>query len=385
MIAPDSRSTTENPHRGMAIDDEASAYDQKRAPHQDHPSSSYRAYQVTGQRNFALVERELREPGDREVRIRTLACGVCHTDSLAAEGLRSDPSSPLVPGHEIIGAIDAVGAFVDRRWQVGDRVGLGFLGGPCHECPYCRRGDFVNCTDQPQPGTTVDGGYAEMVYARPSGLVRIPDGYDALTAAPLLCAGVTMFNALRAAHAPLNSVVAIQGIGGLGHLGVQYAKMMGFRVVAIARGSEKGPLAQEMGADYYIDSTAEDPAAALSALGGAAAIVATAASGSSMGALVAGLRSRGRLVIVGASPEPVPITTTDLIFGERSIQGSITGSAADIEEGLEFGLSHQIAPTIEAMPFTEAPAAYERMMSGRARFRVVLEFGANAPSASAAT
>lgn len=336
--------------------------------------NTYRAYQVTGQRSFALVERELREPSANEVRMRTLACGVCHSDTLAVEGQRADPEQPMVPGHEIVGVIDAVGGGVDDRWQVGDRVGLGFLGGQCGRCEYCGRGDFVNCTDQPQPGTTVDGGYAEVVYARPSGLVRVPDGFDALSAAPLLCAGVTVFNALRAAQAPLNTLVAVQGIGGLGHLGIQYAAKMGYRVAAIARGTDKARLATELGADHYIDSSTDDTAAALNALGGATAIVATASSGRSMAGLLAGLRPRGRLVVVGASAEPMAVHTPDLIFGGRSIIGSLTGSAAQNEDNLGFSLAHQIAPLIEPLPFTAAPQAYERMMSGHARFRVVLDF-----------
>lgn len=336
--------------------------------------TSYRAYQVTGQHEFSLVNRELHEPADGQVRIRTLACGVCHSDVLAVEGQRTDPTTPVVPGHEIVGVIDAVGNRVNERWRIGDRVGLGFLGGQCNQCDSCRLGDFVNCADQPQPGTTEDGGYAEVVYARPSGLVRIPEGFDALTAAPLLCAGITVFNALRTGQAPPNTLVAVQGIGGLGHLGIQYAKKMGYRVAAIARGTEKASLAATLGADHYVDSSAEDPGSALTALGGATAIVATAASGASMAGLVAGFRPRGRLVVVGASPEPIPVYTADLIFGGRSIIGSLTGSAIDNEENLAFSLTHQIAPMIEPLPFEDAPNAYDRMMSGRARFRVVLDF-----------
>lgn len=232
----------------------------------------------------------------------------------------------------------------------------------------------MNCTDQPQPGTTTDGGYAEVVYARPSGLVRVPEGFDALTAAPLLCAGITVFNALRAGAAPPNSLVAVQGIGGLGHLGIQYAKKTGYRVAAIARGTDKAALAATLGADHYIDSAAADPSAALNALGGATAIVATASHGPSMASLVPGLQPRGRLVVVGASPEPMPVLTPDLIFGGRSVVGSLTGSAIENEDNLAFSLAHQIAPLIEPLPFTDAPKAYDRMMSGRARFRVVLDF-----------
>lgn len=287
---------------------------------------TYRAYQVSGQRNFTLVERDVVEPLDGQVRIRTLACGVCHSDVLAVEGQREDPHRPVVPGHEVVGVIDAVGTGV-RGWTVGQRVGLGFLGGQCNQCDHCRRGEFVDCTDQPQPGTTVDGGYAEMVYARSSGLVRIPDEFDPLTAAPLLCAGLTLFNALRASTAALNGLVAIQGIGGLGHLGIQYARKMGYRVAAIARGSEKSSLAADLGAEHYIDSAIEDPGEALTALGGASAIIATAASGASMSPLLAGLRPRGRLVVVGAAPDPIEVRTSDLIFGGRSVVGGLTGSA----------------------------------------------------------
>lgn len=335
--------------------------------------ASYRAYQVTGQRNFTLVDRELLDPEPGHVRIRVQACGVCHSDVLAVEGQRPDPQEPRVPGHEVVGVIDALGPEVPAQWRVGDRVGVGFLGGQCNQCDYCRRGDFVNCTDQPKPGTTVDGGYAEMIYARSSGLVRVPAGFDPLTAAPLLCAGVTVFNALRASAAPPNTLVGVQGIGGLGHLGIQYAKKMGYRVAAIARGTDKSALAASLGAEHYIDSAAQDPASALTALGGAAAVIATAAHGPSMAALIAGLRPRGRLVVVGASPEPLPVLTSDLIFGGRSILGSLTGSAIDNEDNLGFSLAHQIAPMIEPMPFRDAPNAYARMMSGRARFRVVLD------------
>ena len=346
--------------------------------------ATYRAFQVTGSRNFALVERDVVDPPAGQVRIRTSACGVCHSDLLAVEGQRDDPTRPVVPGHEVVGVIDAVGAGV-QGWRVGQHVGLGFLGGQCNQCEFCRRGDFVNCTDQPQPGTTTDGGYAEMVYARSSGLVRISDDVDPLSAAPLLCAGLTVFNALRAGSAPLNALVAVQGIGGLGHLGIQYAHRMGFRVAAIARGTDKAALAADLGADHFIDSAVMDPGSALTALGGAAAIVATAASGTSMSPLLTGLAPRGRLVVVGAAPDPIEVATSDLIFGGRSIVGSLTGSAIDNEDNLAFSVAHQITPMIEPMPFEEAPKAYEHMMSGRARFRVVLDVdGSRGPAAGAA-
>ena len=203
---------------------------------------TYRAFQVTGQRQFELVERDVVEPEPGNVRVRVLACGVCHSDFISGEGVRPDPSQPVVPGHEIIGVVDAVGPGV-TAWSVGDRVGLGFLGGHCGECAQCQRGDFVNCLNQPQPGTTEDGGYAEIVYARASGLVRVPESMNPIEAAPLLCAGITTFNALRHADAPPGAVVAIQGIGGLGHLGVQHAKQLGYHTVAIARGQDKAELA----------------------------------------------------------------------------------------------------------------------------------------------
>ncbi|WP_238453394.1 alcohol dehydrogenase catalytic domain-containing protein [Micromonospora sp. ATA51] len=239
--------------------------------------TTYRAFEVTGAGQFALVERELTDPTPGQVRLRVQACGVCHTDTLAVNGLLRDPSTPIVPGHEIVGVIDAVGAGV-TAWRPGDRVGVGFLNGHCGECDSCRRGDFVNCAAQPLTGTTVDGGYAEVAYARASGLVRIPDRLAATDAAPLLCAGLTMYQALQGLDARPGALVAVQGIGGLGHLGLQYARELGYRVVAIARGTEKAGLATELGAETYLDSTTEDVGAALQKLGGAAAIVATAAS-----------------------------------------------------------------------------------------------------------
>jgi propanol-preferring alcohol dehydrogenase len=336
--------------------------------------STYRAFEVTGTREFSLVEREIGEPPPGQVRLRVESCGVCHSDVLAVEGLRADPSRPIVPGHEIVGVIDAVGDGV-TAWQAGDRVGVGYLGGQDNECDFCRRGDFVNCTDQPWTGTTVDGGYAEYTFARASGLVRIPDGLSPLGTAPLLCAGLTTYRALRQIDARPGALVAVQGIGGLGHLGVQYAEKLGYRVAAIARGTDKAELSAQLGADHYIDSAAEDPGAALRTLGGAAAIIATAANGAAMSALVGGLAPRGRMLVVGAAPDPISVQTQDLIFGTRSLTGSLTGSSIENEDNLAFSLTQGIRPMIEVLPLTEAPKAYERMMSGRARFRVVLEIG----------
>ncbi|SEO48446.1 alcohol dehydrogenase catalytic domain-containing protein [Amycolatopsis saalfeldensis] len=333
--------------------------------------TTYRAFEVTGSRRFRLVERELAEPLPGQVRVKVEYCGACHSDVLGVEGLRAHPERPVVPGHEIVGVIDAVGAGV-RAWRVGERVGIGFLAGHCGECEHCRRGDFVNCADQPQTGSDVDGGYAEYAYARTSGLARVPDGLSSVDAAPLLCAGLTTYSALGRIDARPGSLVAVQGIGGLGHLGVQYAKALGYRVAAIARGTDKAELA----ADHYIDSSAEDPGRALQALGGAAAIVATAASGASMSPLVAGLAPRGRLIVVGAAADPIEVQTSDLIFGTRTVSGSLTGSSIENEDSLAFANARGIHPMTEVLPFAEAPRAYERMLSGQARFRVVLELGA---------
>jgi propanol-preferring alcohol dehydrogenase len=294
---------------------------------------------------------------------------------LAVEGLRVDPTQPIVPGHEVVGVIDTVGAGVNA-WQVGDRVGVGFLGGQCNQCDPCRRGDFVNCLDQPQTGTTVDGGYAEVAYARASGLVRVPESLSSIDAAPLLCAGLTTFNALSQLHLRPGALVAVQGIGGLGHLGLQYASDLGYRVVAIARGTDKAYLAAQLGAVHYIDSTTEDPGGALQKLGGAAAIIATAASGASMSPLIAGLAPRGHLVIVGAAPDPVSVSTVEMIFGGRTVMGSLTGRPIENEDNLTFSARKGIRPMTETMSFPDAPKAYERMMSGEARFRVVLDIAA---------
>jgi propanol-preferring alcohol dehydrogenase len=334
--------------------------------------STYRAYQVTGQRQFELVERESLEPQPGHLRLRVDSCGVCHSDVLAVEGMRPDPSQPVVPGHEVVGVIAAVGADV-TGWKVGDRVGVGYLGGHCGVCVWCRHGDFVNCANQPWTGTTVDGGYAEVMYARASGLVRIPDGLTSVDASPLLCAGITTYNALQRLNAGPDALVAVQGIGGLGHLGLQYANKLGYRVAAIARGTDKAVLAEKLGAHHYIDSAAVDPAKALQELGGAVAIVATAASGASMSPLVAGLAPRGQLIVVGAADDPIEVSTADLIFGGRSIIGSLTGTSIENEANLQFSATHGVAPMTEVMSFEDAPAAFERMMSGGARFRVVLD------------
>jgi propanol-preferring alcohol dehydrogenase len=286
--------------------------------------------------------------------------------------MRSDPSTPIVPGHEIAGVIDAVGPGVSA-WRPGDRVGVGYLGGQCGECEYCRRGDFVNCMNQPVMGLSMDGGYAEYVVARATGLARVPEELSATDAAPLLCAGVTTYVAVRSLGLVPGALVAVQGIGGLGHLAVQYASKFGYRVAAIARGTGKAELAKKLGADHYIDSSAEDPGKALQKLGGAAGIIATASSGAAMSPLIAGLKPRGQMVVVGVGDDPIAVQTVDLTFGVRSLRGSLTGSSIDNEDNLQFSLEHGIRPMTEVMPLAEAPKAYEYMMSGRPRFRVVLD------------
>ena len=335
---------------------------------------TYKAVEVAAASSLGIVERAIPQPGKAQVLIRVEACGVCHTDSYTVEGQFPGLHLPRVPGHEVTGRIEAVGADVSR-WRVGQRVGVGFFGGSDGQCELCRRGDFINCQNLTISGISVDGGYAEMMIADASAVVPLPDSLDAAEAAPVLCAGVTTYNALR--NAPLRSgdLVAVQGIGGLGHLGVQFARHMGFRTVAIARGREKEELAKKLGAISYIDAQVEDPAGTVQRMGGAKAILATAASGSSMAPLVGGLAPRGRLVVVGASPEPIQVDTTQLIFGARSVAGSLTGTAMDISDTLAFGALAGISPMIEKVPLERAAEAYTRMMQGKARFRMVLIAG----------
>ncbi|TAK97948.1 MAG: alcohol dehydrogenase, partial [Rhodospirillaceae bacterium] len=278
---------------------------------------------------------------------------------------------PLIPGHEVVGRIEAIAADVSG-WSVGQRVGVGFLGGHCGRCEPCRRGDFVNCRDQPFTGMTRDGGYAEMMTARMTGLVAIPDGFDAIDAAPLLCAGITTFNALRRSQARAGELVAIHGIGGLGHLGVQYARRMGFRVAAISRGEDKRALATKLGAHHYIDSDRENAAAALQALGGAKAILATVSSPSAMSPLVDGLAPHGELLVAGAGQEPLSVSTLGLIFGERSVRGTMVGTSIETEDMLGFSLLQKISAMIETFPLEEGQRGFDRMMRNEARFRVVL-------------
>ncbi|MDR3503369.1 MAG: alcohol dehydrogenase [Legionella sp.] len=334
---------------------------------------TYKAVEITTPGQLNIVERAVREPGPGQVRLRVEAAGVCHTDVLAVEGMWPGLQYPLVPGHEIAGRIDALGEGV-TTWKVGQRVGVGWFGGECGACEPCRRGDFINCINLIVPGFTRDGGYAELVIVEARSLASIPEELSAEEAAPLLCAGVTTFNALRNAKLCSGAVVAIQGIGGLGHLGVQFARRMGFYTVAIARGKEKEKLALELGADKYIDSNSEDPAEALLKLGGADGILATAASGKSMGGLIAGLKARGKLIVVGVSNEPIEISIPQLISGTKDIHGAASGTAMDIEDTLKFSCHQHIHSMNEVVPFEQAEEAYKKMKSNAARFRMVLTF-----------
>jgi len=310
------------------------------------------------------------DPGPGQVRIRIEACGVCHSDAGTVEA--SFPINwPRVPGHEVVGRIDALGSGV-QGWAVGERIGVGFLGGSCGYCEFCRNGDLVNCRNQEYTGIHSDGGYAEVMIAKATGLVRIPDDLSSADAAPLLCAGLTTFNALRNAPARAGDLVAVLGIGGLGHLAVQYARHMGFEVAAIARGSNTAELARKLGAHHYIDSAAADPGAALQALGGAKVILTTASGGNTVAATFKGLRPGGVSIDVGVGPEPIEIASPDLIFGERKLTGSLTGNPATGDATLRFSALSGVSAMIETVPLEEAPAAYAKMMAGKAHFRMVL-------------
>jgi D-arabinose 1-dehydrogenase-like Zn-dependent alcohol dehydrogenase len=320
---------------------------------------------------FELVERDIPEPAVGQVRIKVQACGVCHSDSVTKEGLFPNIEYPRVPGHEVIGTVDAIGAGV-AGWQLGGRVGVGWHGGNCGYCDACRRGDAFACeTETLVTGVTHDGGYAEYIIAPATALARVPDDLSSVEAAPLMCAGITTFNALRNSDARPGEVVAVLGLGGLGHLGVQFAVKLGFKTIAIARGQDKAPLAQQLGAHHYIDSQAEDPAAALQKLGGAKVILATATSGAAMNAVQGGLAVRGTLLIVGV-PESLDINPLPLIMGSRSVKGWYSGTSIDSQQTLAFSALTGVRSMNEVYPFARVAEAYERMMSGQARFRVVL-------------
>ncbi|MGD0452377.1 MAG: alcohol dehydrogenase [Solirubrobacteraceae bacterium] len=338
--------------------------------------ASMRVVQVSEQGGpFELVQRETPTPGVGEALVRVHACGICHSDSFAKTGGFPGLSWPHVPGHEIAGEVAALGEGV-KGWEVGQRVGVGWFGGNCGYCRQCRRGDLMNCANMDIPGITIDGGYADYVLVKASAMASIPDELSAEDAAPLLCAGITTYNALRHSGAHAGDVVAILGVGGLGHLGVQFAAKLGFDTVAIARGTAKGELARKLGARHYVDSTAQDPAAELSRLGGAKVILSTITAAPAVTAVLGGLGVRGKLVIVGASMEPMQIPPAMLIGGSKTIAGHASGHSGDSEDTLHFSALSGVRPMIETFPLEQAEAAYDRMISGDARFRMVLTTGA---------
>ena len=340
------------------------------------PSVTGRAMQVPAAGGaFELIQKEFPEPASGQVRIRVQACGVCHSDSLTKLGLWPGVQFPRIPGHEIAGVVDAVGPDVPL-FKAGQRVGLGWHGGHCNYCPPCRRGDFILCENQPISGISYDGGYADYVVAPANALAFIPDELTDVDAAPLLCAGITTFNALRNSGARFGDTVAIVGIGGLGHLAVQYAARAGYRTVAVARGEDKAPLAKQLGAHLYIDSSTQDPAKELQKIGGAHVIVSTVTSAKALEWVIEGLAPAGKFVVVGAPEDgPIIINPFPLLLGRRTVAGWPSGTGMDSEDTLKFSALTGARPMIETFPLEQAEDAYNRMMSGKARFRVVLAIG----------
>ena len=333
--------------------------------------ATYKAVEVSAPGTLRVVGRPVSEPGGGQVRIRVEACGICHTDAATVTGIYPGLTLPRVPGHEVVGRIEALGSGVSK-WKIGQRVGVGFFGGEDGVCEPCRRGDIVNCQNPVIPGVTTDGGYAEVMIAEARGIASIPDDLTSAEAAPLLCAGITTYNAIRNAGLRGGDLVAVQGIGGLGHLGIQFARRMGFRTVAIGKGGEKEKLAKDLGAHVYVDTAVDDAAAVLQRMGGARAILATAPSGDAMGPLVSGLAARGKLIVVGVPLDPIQLNAFPLVFGGRSIYGSLAGTAIDTEDELAFSVLENIRPIIETLPLEQAADAYARMVQGKARFRMVL-------------
>jgi len=321
--------------------------------------------------DFEIVEREIPNPDAGQVRIKVQACGVCHSDVLTKEGAWPGIQYPRVPGHEVAGIIDDLGAGVSE-WKKGQRVGVGWHGGHDGTCQPCRRGDFNNCRNLKIPGISYDGGYQQYMVAPVEALATIPDSLSDVEAAPLLCAGITTYNALRHSGAMPGDLVAVQGIGGLGHLGIQFANKFGYKVAAIGRGSENAALAKKLGATVYIDSKSTNPAEALQKLGGAQVILATAPSSKAMSALIDGLGPNGKFMVVGATFDPIEVTPMQLISGSRTIQGWAAGTAADSDDTLRFAELSGVRPMVETYPLEKAGEAYARMMSGNAQFRVVL-------------
>jgi propanol-preferring alcohol dehydrogenase len=336
-------------------------------------AKTYRAVHAVSPGRLELTEKTFQAPGPGKVRIRVEACGVCHSDSATVEGILPI-QWPRVPGHEAVGRIDVVGEGVEG-WTVGQRVGVGFLGGSCGHCEYCRDGDLVNCVNQAFTGVQQDGGYAEVMVAKASGLMAVPDDLSSVNAAPLLCAGLTTFSALRNSPARAGDLVAVFGVGGLGHLAVQYARHMGFEVVAIDRGDDKAELSKKLGAHHYIDGSASDVAKALQALGGAEVVLATASGGKAVAAALGGLRRGGAVISLGATDEPIELSAFELLFKSLGVKGALTGTPAAGDATLKFSALSDVAAMIETMPLERAAEAYARMMSGKARFRVVLTMG----------
>jgi propanol-preferring alcohol dehydrogenase len=334
-------------------------------------TSTYKAVEVSAPGVLQVVERKIPEPGAGQVRIRVEACGICHTDAATVTGTYPGLTLPRVPGHEVVGRIEALGSGV-FKWKIGQRVGVGLIAGEDGVCEPCRRGDTVNCQNPVVSGVTTDGGYAEVMIAEARALASVPDDLRSADAAPLLCAGITTYNALRNAGLRGGDLVAVQGVGGLGHLGIQYARHMGFRTVAIGRGRDKEKLAKDLGAHIYIGAAVEDAAGVLQRMGGARAILATATSGDAMGPLVSGLSARGKLIILGVPQDPIQLNAFPLVFGGRSVHGSLTGTPIDAEDTLAFSVLENIRPMIETVPLEQAADAYARMMQGKARFRMVL-------------
>lgn len=340
--------------------------------------STYRVAQVAAAGGpFEIVEREVPQPAPRHVRIAVEACGVCHSDAFFVSAALPGVTFPEVPGHEIAGRVDALGEGIEEwGWQAGDRVAVGWFGGSCGHCTPCRQGDFIVCENLKVPGWAYDGGFAEYVIAPVDALARIPDSLTAADAGPMACAGVTTYNGLRRSSARSGDLVAVLGIGGLGHLAVRYAVAMGFETVAIARGADKADLSKQLGAHHYIDSTAGTTVAeALQSLGGAKAVLATASNSAAITATVDGLAPRGELVVIGADPEPLGINPVQLLMSGRVVRGHPSGTAQDVQDTMEFSALHGIRPTIETLPLDRADEAYQKMLSGSARFRMVLTTG----------
>ena len=321
-----------------------------------------------------IVERDIPEPPAGSVRVKVQACGICHSDALVKEGLWPGLQYPRIPGHEVAGIIDAVGTGV-TQWKPGQRVGVGWHGGNCGQCDACRAGDFFACTvDLKVTGISFDGGYAEYMLAPSIAVAAMPEGLSPEEAAPLMCAGITTYNALRNSGARAGDLVAVHGLGGLGHLGVQYAAKMGFKTVSVARGADKEPLARKLGAHHYLDSQAGDPAAALQKLGGAKVILATVTSGAAMSSLLGGLGPNGTFLIVGAA-DPMQVPPLLLILGKKSIKGWYSGNAVDSQDTLKFSVMTGVRSMNEVYPLEKVAEAYDRMAGGKARFRVVLTTG----------